>query len=64
MNQIINTFLLARDKFLHQMHLRQRGFNYSVCGPFTRNKQRIKKIQKIMQLGDSNYIYKNELDKA
>ena len=61
MNQIVNKFLLAGDKFMPEMHLRQPGFTYSVCGPFTRNKQR---IQKFMQTGDTNYIYKNELDKA
>ena len=44
-----------------EMHLRQPGFTYSVCGPFTKNKQR---IQKFMQTGDTNYIYKNELDKT
>ena len=44
-----------------EMHLRQPGFTYSTCGPFTKNKQR---IQKFMQTGDTNYIYKNELDKA
>ena len=44
-----------------EMHLKQPGFTYSACEPFTRNKQR---IQKIMETGDTNYIYKNELDKA
>ena len=43
------------------MHSRQSGFTYSACGPFTKNKQR---IQKFMQTGDTNYICKNELDKA
>ena len=43
------------------MHLRQPGFNYSACGPFTKNKKR---IQKFKQTGDSRYIYRNELDKA
>ena len=61
MNQIINIFLLAGDEFMPEMHLRQPGFIYSVCGSFTRNKQR---IQKFMQTGDTNCIYKNELDKA
>ena len=61
MNQIVNNFLLAGDRFMPEMHLRQPGFTYSVYGPFTRNKQR---IQKLMQTGDTNYIYKNELDKA
>ena len=43
------------------MHLQQPGFTYSACEPFTENKER---IQKFMQTGDTNYIYKNELDKA
>ena len=59
MNPIVNNFLLAGDKFIPEMHLRQPGFTY--CGPFTKNKQR---IQKFTQTGDTNYIYKNELDKA
>ena len=61
MNDIINKFLLAGDKFMPEMHLRQRGFTYIACGPFTKNKKR---IQKFKQTGDSRYIYKNELDKA
>ena len=61
MNDIINNFLLAGDKFMPEMHLRQPGFTYSACGPFTKNKER---IQKFKQTGDSRYIYKNELDKA
>ena len=61
MNQIVNKFLLAGDKFILEMHLKQPGFTYSVCGPFIKNKQR---IQKFMQTGDTNYIYQNELDKA
>ena len=61
MNQIINKYLLAGEKFMPEIHLRQPGFTYSACGPFTRNKQR---IQKFMQTGDTNYIYKNELYKA
>ena len=60
MNQTVNKFLLAGDKFMSKMHLRQPRFTYSTCGPFTRNKQR---IQKFMQAGDTNYIYKNELNK-
>ena len=61
MNNIINKFLLAGDKFMHEMHLRQPQFTYSACGPFTKHKQR---IQKFKETGDTNYIYKNELDKA
>ena len=61
MNDIINKFLLAGDKFMPEIHLRQPGFTYSACGPFTKNKE---KIQKFKQTGDSRYIYRNELDKA
>ena len=61
MNKIVNTFLLAGDKFMLEMHLRQPGFIYSACGPFSKNKQRIKKFK---ETGDASYIYKNELGKA
>ena len=61
MNNIINKFLLAGDKFMPEVHLRQPQFTYSSCGPFTKHKQR---IQKFKETGDTNYIYKNELDKA
>ena len=44
-----------------EMHLKQPAFSHSACRPFTKNKQR---IQKFIQAGDTNYIYKNELDKA
>ena len=44
-----------------KMHLKQPGFTYSACGPFTKNKER---IQNVKETGDSRYIYKNELDKA
>ena len=43
------------------MYLKQHGFTYSACGPFTKNKER---IQKFKETGDTSYIYKNELDKA
>ena len=62
MNQIVNKFLLAGDKFMPEMHLRDAIVGtYSACGPFTRNKP---SIQKFMQTGDTNFIYRNELDKA
>ena len=61
MNEIVNKFLLAGDKFMPEMHLKQPGFTYSACGPFTKNKKR---IQKFKETGDTSYIYKNELDKA
>ena len=61
MNNIINNFLLAGDKFMPEMHLRQPQFVYSACGPFTRHKERIKEFK---QTRDTYYIYGNELDKA
>ena len=61
MNEIINKFLLVGDRFMPEMHLKQPGFTYSACGPFTKNKER---IEKFMQTGNTDFIYKNELDKA
>ena len=44
-----------------EMHLKQTwGFTYSACGPFTKNKKRIKAFT---ETGDSRYIYQSELDK-
>ena len=53
--------LLAGDKFMPEMDLKQPGFTYRACGPFTKNKERILKSK---ETGYTNYIYKNELDKA
>ena len=61
MNEIVNKFLLAGNKFLPEMHLKQPAFTYSACGPFTKNKER---IQKFKEEGDTSYICENELDKA
>ena len=61
MNNIINKLLLADDKFMPEMHLRQPQFVYIECGPFTRHKERIKTFK---QTGDTRYFYRNELDKA
>ena len=61
MNETVNKFLLVGDKFMPEMNLRQPGFTYSVCEPFTKNKDR---IQKFKETGDWWYIYQNELDKA
>ena len=61
MNEIVNKFLLVGDKFMPEIHLKQLGFTYSACGPFTKNKER---IEKFMQTGNTDFIYRNELDKA
>ena len=47
MHDIINKVLLAGDKFMPEMHLRQPGFTYSTCGPFTKNKKEYKSLNKL-----------------
>ena len=61
MNNVINKFLLAGDRFMPEMHLRQPQFVYSACGPFARHKERIKEFK---HTGDTRYIYRSELDKT
>ena len=61
MNNIVNKFLFAKDKFMPEMDLKQPDFTYSTCGTFIRNKER---IQKFMSTGNTDYIYKNDLDQA
>ena len=56
MNEIINKFLLAGDKFMLEMDLRQHGFTYSAFGPFTKKTKN--------EYKDSRYIYQNKPDKA
>ena len=56
MNDIIK-FLLARAKFMPEMHLRQPQYTRSACEPFTKNKVT---IQKFKEAGDTKYIYRNE----
>ena len=46
MNEIINKFLLVSDKFMPEMHLKQPGFIYSACGPFTKNKKGFRNLKK------------------
>ena len=50
MNEIVNKFLLARDKFMPEVHFKQPGFTYSDCGPFTKNRE---KTQKFKETGNS-----------
>ena len=61
MNEIVKKFLLVGDKFIPELHLKEPSFTYSACGPFTRNKERIKKF---MKTGNTDFIYRNELDKG
>ena len=56
LNEMENKFLVAGDKFVLEMHLRQPGafckirYTYSACRPFTKSKE---KIQKFKETGDS-----------
>ena len=59
MNDTVNTFLLAGDKFMPEMHLKQPIFTYCACGLFTKDKGR---IEKFVQTGNTDFILKNELD--
>ena len=61
MNEIVNKVLLLGDKFMPKMHLKHPSFTFSTCGPFTKNKER---IEKFMQTGNKDFIYRNKLDKA
>ena len=54
MNENVTTFLLVGDTFMPEMHLKQPGFTYSPCDPFTKNKER---IEKFMQTGNTDLIY-------
>ena len=54
MNEIVG------GKFMSEMHLRQPGFTCSASRLFTKNKET---MQKFKEIGDSQYIYQNELDK-
>ena len=44
MNEVVNKFLLAGDKLMPQMHLRQLGFSYSTSGPLNKNKKKNTKV--------------------
>ena len=60
-NEIVTKSLLVQNKFMREMHLKQSGFTYNACGPFTKIEER---IQKFLRLENIENIYKNDLDKA
>ena len=47
MNEIVYKFLLVGDNFMGEMHLKQPGFTYSACRPFTKNKKELKSLCKL-----------------
>ena len=57
----LTTFYLSGDKFGPELHLKQLGFIYSACGPFTKHHGRIHKFR---DTGNLKHWYRNELDKA
>ena len=61
MKEIVYQVLLTGDKFVPRMYLKQPRFTYSACNLFTKNKERIRKF---MQARNTNYIYKNDLNKT
>ena len=61
MNKIINKFLLTRDKFMPELHLKQPRFTYSACLSFTKHCERIQNFRKT---GNLKHLYWNEFDKA
>ena len=50
MNKIINKFLLTGDKLMVAFHLKQPGFTYSACGPFTKHHERIQEFRETINL--------------
>ena len=59
MTKIINKFLLTGDKLMPELHLKQPGFTYSACGPFTKHRER---IQKFRETGHLEHLYRNALE--
>ena len=55
---MVNKFLLAENKFIPEMYLRQPGFPYSAFGPFAKSKER---IQIFKETGDSQHIKTNQI---
>ena len=60
MNNIVNKFLLAGDKFNPELHVRQPGFTYIACEPFLEHCERTEKLR---ETGQIKHLYRNKLDK-
>ena len=61
MKKIVNKFLPAGDKFMHELQLRQPLSTWIACGTFTKHYE---KIQKFSETRNLKRIYKNKLDKV
>ena len=53
----MNKFLLTGDKFMPELHLKEPGFTYTACRPFSKH-------QNFRETGNLKHLYINELDKA
>ena len=53
--------LLNGDKFMKELHLKQPGFIYGDCGPFTKHRERIYKFRERSNL---KHLYRNEIDRG
>ena len=53
MNETVNKFLFAGNKFMSKMQLKQPGFTYGASGPFTKNEER---IEKSMETENTDYV--------
>ena len=62
MNKIVRKILLVVDKFLPQIYLRQPGFRYNACGPFTKRKKEI--MRKLNKNRRFTIYLSNQLDKT
>ena len=58
MIEIVNNFLLAGDKVMPEIHSRELGFTYSVCGPFTKNEERIQKSKETYDIFNHDILSK------
>ena len=52
---------MTGDKFIPELHLKQPGFIYSACGPFTKYRERSQRFREIRNL---KHVYRSELEKA
>ena len=57
MNKVINKFILTGDNIMPDLHLKQSGFTYGACGPFTKHRERIQKFRETRNL---KHLYRNK----
>ena len=45
MNKIFDKILLIGEKFVPELHLKERRFTYSACAPFTKHREKNQKFR-------------------